>query len=322
MKQHSLPVVAIHGGAGALSQAEMNSPLEKRFRDSLSGILTAVLDALERGGSALDAVTEAVALLEDNELFNAGRGSVLTERGTFELDAAVMAGHTLAAGAVAGVSGLRNPVRAARWLLEDGQHVMMSGSTVDGFFLAQGLESADNDHFLTPFRREQWERSVLSHAPPSLDHDTLGQPPIDEALKLGTVGAVALDRDGRLAAATSTGGMVAKRCGRIGDTPVIGAGCYADAHVAVSATGTGEAFIRLCAGRTIAARVEFGGEDVTAASRAFVLDALPSIGGRGGVIVLSRTGAVCMPFNTEGMYRGYMKSGERPRTGIYAEEGL
>jgi beta-aspartyl-peptidase (threonine type) len=322
-------VVAIHGGAGTILRQAMNTETEARYRAELNAILAAAQAVLADGGSALDAVSVAVRLLEDCPLFNAGHGSVYTSEGRHELDAAVMDGATLAAGAVCCVTRLRNPVLAARRVMEASEHVMFSGAGAEAFAAAQGLDLVEPDYFATEFRREQWLKA-RDASTALLDHDastlafTQGRrapEPLDPDRKHGTVGAVALDRHGHLAAATSTGGITNKQPGRVGDTPIIGAGCYAsDATCAVSATGTGEMFIRLAAAYDIAAQMDYRGASLHDAAHDMVMNKLPRIDGRGGVIAIDRLGRVAMPFNTEGMYRGYARVGEAPVTAIYRDE--
>jgi beta-aspartyl-peptidase (threonine type) len=283
---------------------------------------------LADGGSALDAVSLAVDLLEDCPLFNAGRGAVFTHAGTHELDAAVMDGATLRAGAVACVSRVRRPLRAARAVMECSEHVLLVGAGAEAFAQEQGLELVAPDYFSTAARREQLERALATDQP-VLDHDGAAlafrspandPAPLDEGQKLGTVGAVALDARGNLAAATSTGGMTNKRCGRVGDSPLIGAGTYADNRTAaISCTGTGEMFIRTAAAYDICARMAYGGMSLDAATREVVMNVLPAIGGRGGLIAVDAQGNLSLPFNTEGMYRGWARVGGQAASAIYAD---
>jgi L-asparaginase / beta-aspartyl-peptidase len=330
----STAIVAIHGGAGTILRQAMNTETEALYRAEMNAILTAAQRVLAEGGSALDAVSAAVRMLEDCPLFNAGRGAVYTAEGKHELDAAIMDGTTLAAGAVCGVTRLRNPVLAARRVLEAGEHVMLAGAGAEAFATAQGLEVVEPDYFATDFRHEQWLKA-RREAGTALDHDAgafvlpepqgnrtaHGQEPLDPDTKLGTVGAVALDRFGHLAAATSTGGITNKWPGRVGDSPIIGAGCYANnATCAVSSTGTGEMFMRLVTAYDIAAQMEYRGASLHDAAHDVVMNKLMRIAGRGGVIAVDARGSLAMPFNTEGMYRGYVRVGEMPVTAIYREE--
>lgn len=308
-------VIAIHGGAGAISRQQMSAQKEHEYVTALSDIVESVQKMLESGASALDAVTEAVRQLEECPLFNAGIGSVFTAAETHELDACVMDGNSLQAGAVAGVKHLRNPVLAARLVLEKSPHVMMIGEGAEAFAEAQGMERVNNALFSTDARFQQL-LEARSHGQFILDHDA----PLDERQKMGTVGAVALDANGNLAAATSTGGMTNKLPGRVGDTPLVGAGCYANnASVAVSCTGTGEVFIRTLAAYDIAALMEYGNLSLLEACERVVMEKLPALGGSGGLIAIDREGNVVLPFNSEGMYRAWAYAGDTPTIGIYKE---
>lgn len=318
------PVIAIHGGAGAITRSSMSPEKEQEYLKALTSIITAGQNILASGGSALDAVTEAVRLLEENPLFNAGKGAVFTHTGTNELDASIMDGTTLNAGAVAGVSHIRNPILAAREVMEHSDHVMFIGGGAEDFAKAQGIELVEPDYYFTTARYEQWQRAIQEQNGMMLDHDAASlvpQPqgdPIDPDKKFGTVGAVALDINGHLAAATSTGGVTNKKVGRVGDSPIIGAGCYANNRtVAVSATGTGEMFIRAVAAYDVSALVEYGGLSLEAAADKVVMEKLLDINGRGGLIAIDRNGNVAMPFNTEGMYRGVAKVGQAVSVAIY-----
>ncbi|SDC03963.1 asparaginase [Cupriavidus sp. YR651] len=317
-------VIAIHGGAGTITRAAMDANREREYIAALEHVLLAGQRVLAEGGSALDAVTEAVRLLEDCPLFNAGKGAVLTHAGTYELDAAVMDGATLNAGAVACVKRLRNPVLAARAVLERSEHVLFAAEGAEAFAEAQGLELVTPDYYFTQARQEQWERARASAGMALLDHDAAAlaamakkEEPIDPDRKFGTVGAVACDANGNLAAATSTGGVTNKQVGRVGDTPVVGAGCYADDVAAVSATGTGEMFIRTVAAHDVAAQIRYAGLSLEESARRVVMEKLPAIGGRGGLIAVDRDGNVTLPFNTEGMYRGVARVGEPVSVLIY-----
>jgi L-asparaginase / beta-aspartyl-peptidase len=324
-----VPVIAIHGGAGTMSRSHISPEQNAAYHAALQDILRSAQQLLAQGGSALDAVSLAVDLLEDCPLFNAGHGAVFTHAQTHELDAAVMDGATLRAGAVACVSRIRRPLRAARAVMEHGQHVLLVGAGAEAFAQERGLEMVAPDYFSTPARREQLLRALESDTA-MLDHDgaalTFRSPqasstPLDEGQKLGTVGAVALDARGNLAAATSTGGMTNKRPGRVGDSPVIGAGTYADNRTAaVSCTGTGEMFIRTAAAYDICARMAYAGVSLEEAAREVVMNVLPAISGRGGVIAVDAQGNLSLPFNTEGMYRGWARVGEAPVSAIHAEE--
>ncbi len=311
-------VIAIHGGAGAISRAQMSLQQELRYIEALSAIVETGQKMLEAGESALDVVTEAVRLLEECPLFNAGIGAVFTRDETHELDACVMDGNTLKAGAVAGVSHLRNPVLAARLVMEQSPHVMMIGEGAENFAFARGMERVSPEIFSTPLRYEQL-LAARKEGATVLDHSGA---PLDEKQKMGTVGAVALDLDGNLAAATSTGGMTNKLPGRVGDSPLVGAGCYANnASVAVSCTGTGEVFIRALAAYDIAALMDYGGLSLAEACERVVMEKLPALGGSGGLIAIDHEGNVALPFNTEGMYRAWGYAGDTPTTVYTVKKG-
>ncbi|MDP9900212.1 isoaspartyl peptidase/L-asparaginase family protein [Variovorax ginsengisoli] len=309
-----IPVIAIHGGAGTIAAVPPGSLAAQPYHDALHAIVSAAQALLLGGGKALDAVTLAVEMLEDCPLFNAGHGAVFTHDETHELDAAVMDGADLRAGAVAGVSHIRRPVRAARAVMQDGTHVLLAGMGAEAFAREQGLEMVDPSYFSTEARRQQL-RHARSADRVALDHDGA---PLVEGSKFGTVGAVALDMHGHLAAATSTGGMTNKRVGRIGDSPLIGAGTYADDRsAAVSCTGSGEMFMRAVAAYDICARMRYAGASLQQAADAMVHETLPAIGGRGGLIAVDRLGNVCLPFNTEGMYRAHARGAEAPHTAVH-----
>lgn len=328
----SSAVIAIHGGAGTILRTAMAPEVETQYLAELSRILAAGQQILADGGSALDAVTEAVRLLEDCPLFNAGHGSVFTAAGTHELDASIMDGRTLEAGAVCCMKRVRNPVLAARRVLERSEHVMFTGEGAEAFAAAQGLEFVEPGYFHTDARYRQWllargeQRAMLDHDGATLaadvdkaaDEGGLPHEPIDPNRKFGTVGAVALDAHGHLAAATSTGGITNKQPGRVGDAPLIGAGCYADdATCAVSTTGSGEMFMRMVAAYDVAAQMHYRGATLADAAANVVMERLPRIDGRGGLIAVDARGNVTLPFNTEGMYRGYARVGDAPVVAIY-----
>jgi beta-aspartyl-peptidase (threonine type) len=327
---NSNAVIAIHGGAGTILRASMSANAEGEYHAALYAVLSAGQRVLADGGSALDAVSEAVRLLEDCALFNAGHGAVYTAAGTHELDAAIMDGRTLDAGAVCCVKRVRNPVLAARRVLERSDHVLFTGEGAEAFAAAQGLEFVDNRYFDTDARYRQWQLAREQKGP-MLDHDAatleaaasnqndpMPHEPIDPNRKFGTVGAVALDRHGHVAAATSTGGVTNKQVGRVGDTPLIGAGCYADdATCAVSTTGSGEMFMRMVAAYDVAAQMAYRQVSLEEAAHDVVMNRLPKIDGRGGLVAVDVHGNVTLPFNTEGMYRGFARLGEAPVTAIY-----
>jgi beta-aspartyl-peptidase (threonine type) len=297
--------LAVHGGAGTIARDRASSSRAASYHDGLRRALAAGGDILAAGGIALDAVTEAVATLEDDPLFNAGRGSVFTRAGTREMDACVMDGTERRAGAVAGVFGPRNPVRAARAVMERSRHVLLIGAGALAFCRENEVEFCEPGYFHSGARWRELQRA-LGH-------------PDAEPPQYGTVGAVARDRRGHLAAATSTGGMTGKAPGRVGDTPIIGAGTYADnATCAVSATGHGEFFIRHVAAFAIAARLCHAGQSLDQAARA-VIDEMGAAGGSGGVVAVDRNGALALPFSTAGMYRGYVRDGMAIHTAICDE---
>ncbi|GMU68905.1 MAG: hypothetical protein AMXMBFR37_12370 [Steroidobacteraceae bacterium] len=299
--------IAIHGGAGTLPRAAMTPERDQAYRAGLAAALDAGYAVLDGGGTSLDAVTTAVRILEDDPLFNAGRGAVLTAGGIAELDASIMDGRTLAAGAVAGLRHVRNPIELARAVMEHSSHVMLIGGGAEEFALERGMAPVPNEYFHTETRRLQLQRALPG-----------GGGPVNELSALGTVGAVALDQDGNLAAATSTGGMTAKRYGRVGDSPIIGAGTYADnAGCAVSATGHGEFFIRTVVAHDICARVAYAGATLAEAADAVVMDRLRQMGGEGGIIAVDARGNVVMPFNSEGMFRGARSADGRREIAIY-----
>lgn len=310
------PVIAIHGGAGTIARASISPEQQARYRAALEAVLLDAQARLAAGAAALDVVVEAVRQLEECPLFNAGFGSVYTAEGRHELDACVMRGSDLAVGAVAGVRTLRNPVLAARAVLEGGGPVLLIGPGAESFAAERGCETVVPEWFDTPERWRQLQ-AALAASVVVLDHSA----PLDERQKFGTVGAVALDAAGHLAAATSTGGMTNKRPGRVGDSPIAGAGCYAnDATVAVSCTGVGEAFIRGLAAYDVSALMDYAGLPLHEAARRVVMDKLPLLGGEGGLIAVDRHGNVSLPFNSEGMYRGWARVGEAPVSAIHADE--
>lgn len=298
--------LVIHGGAGVILPGSMTPEIEAAYIAALNTSLEAGAAILREGGSALDAVEAAVLTMEDDALFNAGHGAVFTAAGTHELDASIMDGNGSDAGAVAGVTRVKNPIRAARAVMEQSEHVMFAGAGADVFAEAQGLEMVDNTYFNTERRRQALDRVLEERSRTDADRH-------------GTVGAVAIDANGNLAAATTTGGMTAKAAGRIGDSPLIGAATYAENGVcAVSATGHGEYFIRVGVAKTICDRVKLAGEDVVTAST-IALDEVAALGGDGGVIVIGGDGAYGFVFNSAGMYRGVIDP-EGASTAIYRDE--
>ena len=319
--------LAIHGGAGTILREEMSPELEKAFIATLNEALDAGHDVLKNGGSSLDAVSASVIVMENSPLFNAGKGAVFTHEGVNELDAAIMDGSTLAAGAVAGVRTVKNPILLARKVMTDSPHVMLTGSGADAFAKTTDLELVGTEYFHTERRWQQLQKLLKAGdkgTKRSEDADKTGSRKeayrfSSEENRFGTVGAVALDSQGRLAAATSTGGMTNKRWGRVGDAPIIGAGTYANSYCAVSATGHGEYFIRAAVAHDICARVEYLKQPLQAASDAVVMDKLVKMKGEGGVIAVDRQGQVALPFNSKGMYRAYIDANGKRVVAIYRD---
>src|SRR3974390_515236 len=300
--------MAIHGGAGTLPRSEMGREAELQYRAGLKEAIDAGFAVLHAGGSSMDAVTRAVVLLEDNPLFNAGRGSGFTIGGNNELDASIMDGSNLTAGAVCGLTRIKNPIELARAVMEQSPHVMLAGTGAEEFASSRGFAFVPQSYFFTPERWRQLERIRSAES----GRSALG------ISHVGTVGAVALDARGRLAAATSTGGMTGKRFHRVGDSPIIGAGTYADNRsCAVSATGHGEIFIRCAVAHDISARMRYGGRSLTEAVREVVLEELPAHGGQGGVIAIDAHGKIAVEFNSEGMFHATRSAGGEAQIGIY-----
>ena len=300
--------IAIHGGAGTLAPADLTPENERAYRAGLGRALRAGFTVLDSGGSALDAAVSAVRVLEDDPLFNAGRGAVVAANGLHELDASVMDGRELKAGAVTGVRHVRSPIELARLVMERSPHVMLAGTGAEEFALEQGMQPVPNSHFATDRRRLELDRMLQ------------GQLEAGRESLMGTVGAVALDAAGNLAAATSTGGMTGKKWGRVGDSPIIGAGTYAaNDCCAVSATGHGEFFIRAAVAHEIASLMRYRGLGVVEAADEVVMQQLVRLGGSGGVIAVGRDGSIAMPFNSEGMLRGAMDSRGLCVTGLLRE---
>jgi beta-aspartyl-peptidase (threonine type) len=300
--------IAVHGGAGTLAPADLTPETDRAFRGGLERALRAGFALLDGGGTALDAVVAAVQALEDDPLFNAGCGAVLAANGLHELDASLMDGRDLRAGAVTGVRHVRSPIELARLVMEHSPHVMLAGQGAEEFALEQGLKPVPNTHFGTERRRLELERML--HGEVDAGRESL----------MGTVGAVALDTHGNLAAATSTGGMTGKKWGRVGDSPIIGAGTYAaNDCCAVSATGHGEFFIRASAAHEVASLMRYRGLGVVEAADEVVRRQLVHLGGDGGLIAVGRDGGIAMPFNSEGMLRGAMDSRGLCMTGLLAD---
>jgi beta-aspartyl-peptidase (threonine type) len=315
--------IAVHGGAGVIDRATMTPEKEAAYRAALETALRSGHAVLAAGGSSLDAVTAAVKVLEDSPLFNAGKGAVFTLDGKNELDAAIMEGRTRRAGAIAGVTRIRNPVELARAVMERSPHVMLVGEGAERFAVEIGMPLVDPSYFHTDERWQQLQKAkeALAKDPQaSITGDAPGLFDNRFDTKYGTVGAVAVDRNGDLAAATSTGGMTAKRWGRVGDAPIIGAGTWADnGSVAVSATGHGEFFIRNAVAHDIAALVAYKGLPVRAAADEVVMRTLVERGGEGGVIAIDRKGNIAQPFNSQGMYRGAIDASGVLTTAIFRE---
>lgn len=314
-------VMVVHGGAGTILKSSMTPEKEKAYREALTTALQKGYTAIKAGKPGLDAVEAAIHVLEDSPLFNAGKGAVFTHDGRNEMDASIMNGKTLEAGAVAGITNVRNPISAARAVMEKSEHVMMVGEGAEKFAKEAGLTIVDPSYFRTEERwqglqkaiREDSTKSVLDHG--NKQSALMGIKNRDN--KFGTVGAVALDKDGNLAAGTSTGGMTNKKYGRVGDSPVIGAGTYANnATAGISCTGWGEFYIRSVVAHDISALMEYKGLSVAEASQ-LVMDKVGKLGGDGGVIALDRKGNVAMPFNTEGMYRGMVTEDGKITVEIY-----
>ncbi|MBK5258062.1 MAG: isoaspartyl peptidase/L-asparaginase [Thermoanaerobaculia bacterium] len=296
-------MLVVHGGAGTITRSSMTPEMEKEYRTSLETALRTGYAILARGGTSLDAVEATVRVLEDNPLFNAGKGAVFTHEGRNELDASIMDGKTKKAGAVAAVSIIKNPISAARAVMDKSPHVMMAGRGAELFATKMGLEIVDPSYFWTERRWKALQKELQKES---------------QAKPIGTVGAVAVDRDGNLAAATSTGGMTNKQFGRVGDTPIIGAGNFAENEsCAVSGTGHGEYFIRWTVAYDIAALMKYRGMTVQAAADEVVNKKLKAAGGEGGVIAIDAKGNFAMPFNSDGMYRGYIGADGVARVSIY-----
>ena len=322
--------IVLHGGAGVIERSSMTPEAERDYRAALSQAITAAGAVLDKGGSAVDAVQAAIELMEDNPLFNAGRGAVFAADGTNQMDSSIMDGATMKAGAVADVQHTRHPIALARAVMEKSQNVMMIGAGADAFAAHVGLEQQPASFFFTERRWEGLEKQLKSEgqpvpprpagapAPPGKPLTFFEQP---DTHKYGTVGVAALDEKGNIAAGTSTGGVTAKRWDRVGDSPIIGAGTYAsNASCAVSATGTGEYFIRLTVARTICALVQYKGMPLQQAADDVVQKQLPAIHGDGGVIAITPDGQLAWSFNTPGMFRAKLQQGGKPQVGIYRDE--
>ena len=302
--------LVIHGGAGNITPANLTAEKAAQYKKKLTEVLLHGDSILRAGGTSLDAVEACVRMMEDSPLFNAGKGAVFTAEGKNELDAAIMDGKTGMAGAVTGVTTIRNPISAARAVMEKSEHVMLSGKGAEAFAAEKGLEMVSPDYFFTP---ERWASYLKAKA----NADSISA--LDK--KHGTVGCVAVDQQGNLAAATSTGGMMMKKYGRIGDSPVIGAGTYADnSTCAVSATGHGEFFIRNVVAYDVAALMKYKGLSLTQAANQVIMEKLKTMGGIGGIIAVDNKGNIAMPFNSQGMFRGYIQSGGKMKVAMFGNE--
>lgn len=317
--------IAIHGGASNIKKMNLSAAQEKAYRDTMEIALKAGYNVLQQGGTSVDAVVAAINVMENSVLFNAGKGSVITHDGTIEMDAAIMNGKTLKAGALTGVKTIKNPITAARTIMDSSRFVFLSGKGAEDFAREQGLAMEDTSYFFTPYRMEQLQRALRGDTTP-LDHsDTTGmiEPADGNQLsneKFGTVGCVAVDRYGDLAAGTSTGGIVNKQYNRIGDSPLIGCGTYANNKTcAVSCTGRGEEFIRYVVAYDISALMQYRVINLHDAANYVIKDKLVKAGGRGGCIAMDRNGHIEMPFTTDGMFRGYINTKGILKVSVYEE---
>ncbi|MCX6314570.1 MAG: isoaspartyl peptidase/L-asparaginase [Sphingobacteriales bacterium] len=316
MQPYSL---VIHGGAGTIIKEDMTPELEKAYINGLQDALNAGYAVLEEGGTATNAVKAAIVVLEDNLLFNAGRGSVFTKKGVQEMDAAIMDGSDLHAGAVTGVRNVRNPIELAAEVMHNSNHVFLSGKGANDFAIKQGIKLEPDEFFFSQFRYDQW-KALRDSDNYSLDHTHQGLEELMKDKKLGTVGAVACDKQGNIAAATSTGGMTNKKYGRIGDSPMIGAGTYANNKTcAISCTGHGEVFIRAVAAHDVSSLMEYKGLSLAEAMHEVVQVKLVQMEGEGGMIGIDAKGNVSMQFNSAGMYRGMRNSAGENFVGIYKD---
>ena len=323
LSEESPLAIAIHGGAGTIDKAKFSPEQEKAYRAKLSEAVEAGYSVLEKGGESLDAVTAAITVLEQSEFFNAGRGAVYTYDGGHELDASIMDGRNRQAGAVAGVKHVESPIKLARLVMDNSVHVMLSGQGAEEFAKEQGIELIENNIFDTKHRYDALlkAKDKLDKAKATTKSYQAAHNALPDNFKMGTVGAVALDKNGNLAAGTSTGGMTAKRYGRVGDAPVIGAGTFAENEsCAVSATGHGEYFIRYNVASDICARVKYQGITISQAGDEVINKVLKPIGGTGGVIILDTQGNISLPFNTSGMYRASKSNTQATYVGIFKGE--
>lgn len=309
--------IVIHGGAGTILKEDMTPELENAYLEGLETALKAGYAVLKEGGSSINAIKAAIVILEDNVLFNAGRGSVFTKKGLQEMDAAIMDGKTLEAGAVTGVRNVRNPIELATEVMLHSNHVFLSGKGANDFAIKQGIKLEPDEYFFSQFRYDQW-KSIRDSDNYSLDHTHQRLEELMKDKKFGTVGAVACDMDGNLAAATSTGGMTNKKYGRIGDSPMIGSGTYANNNTcAISCTGHGEMFIRSVAAYDVSCLIEYKGYDLQKAMDTVVHEKLVKLGGEGGMIGVDSKGDAAMVFNSAGMYRAMQSSNGLFEVAIY-----
>jgi len=317
-------VLVIHGGAGTITRQNMTEQNERAYKLSLEKALQAGYEILNNLGSSLDAVETVVKILEDNPLFNAGKGAVFTHEGKIELDAAIMNGKNLAAGSMAGVTTIKNPISGARAVMENSGHVMLIGKGAEAFAAEQGLNIVDPSYFYTQSRWDSLQNLIkqdsIKNKINKVNTKTVGEEAKNNDSKFGTVGAVALDMQGNLAAATSTGGMSNKKYGRVGDVPIIGAGTYANnATCAISCTGWGEFFIRLVVAKSVSDLMEYKNLSLQKAAEEMIMKKVPQLGGDGGLIAVDKKGNFAMPFNTAGMYRGYIRSDGKAVVKIYKD---
>jgi len=311
--------IAIHGGAGTILKEDLTPELGKAYRDGLSEALKAGYAVLENGGTAINSVKAAVVVLEDNVLFNAGKGSVFTKKGLNEMDAAIMDGSTLDAGAVAGVRNIRNPIELAEEVMLHSGHVFLSGKGANDFAIKQGVKLEPEDYFYSQYRYDQW-REIRDSDLYQLDHKNDKLVGLRKEKKIGTVGAVACDHDGNIAAATSTGGMTNKRFGRIGDSPMIGVGTYANNKTcAISCTGHGEIFIKAVAAYDVSCLMEYKNMSLQQACEEVILKKLVALNGEGGLIGMDAKGNAALVFNSAGMYRGLKNSDGKNEIAIYGD---
>ena len=315
--------IVIHGGAGTILKENMSDSLEQQYRAKLEEAIRTGHEILANGGTALEAVQRTINIMEDSPLFNAGKGAVFTNEGTNELDASIMDGSNLNAGAIAGVKTVKNPINLAYEVMVNSEHVMLSGEGAERFAKERNVEIVDPQYFYTENRYRSLQR-IRDREKTQLDHDdqkTAFLDPFIKDSKFGTVGCVALDKHGNLAAGTSTGGMTNKRWGRIGDAPIIGAGTYANNKTAaISSTGWGEFFIRGMVAYDISALMEYKGLSLEEAAREVIQEKIPALGGDGGIVAIDHEGNVAMEFNTAGMYRAKMNKNGDLEIGIYGEE--